>query len=445
LNLGDFLSRIEGVPCSTAAAELKRKSKDFFWFSPILSEQLKNCEADVVVCPRTVDEVIRVAAASAATGVPLTPRGGGTGNYGQAVPLQRGAVIDMTALDRLVSLEDGIAAVDAGKTLFSLEEELRARGHELRMFPSTWRQATIGGFVSGGTGGVGSVTWGGLREPGNLIEATIVTVEAEPRIITLTGADCNVVNRTFGTTGLLVQLKIPAQPAVAWQDLLVVFDRFEDAVAFGGAFCRAQGVQKRLCSISDERIAAFYKPFAEWIPSACSVAGLIVAPAGVLAAREMAAAHGGRVVLHRATEAAEKGATPIYEIAFNHASQHVLRRERGHTYLQSLYPSADVLHALRAELGEEVMWHHEMIGFDGGHSMNGLPVLKFTDAARLEEVIAIHERAGAPVANPHVFTVEDGSRYKRLPGDQLGFKREVDPKGLLNPGKMRTFTVAASG
>ena len=74
MNLGDFLSRIEGVPCSTAAAELKRKSKDFFWFSPILSEQLKNCEADVVVCPRTVDEVIRVAAASAATGVPLTPR-----------------------------------------------------------------------------------------------------------------------------------------------------------------------------------------------------------------------------------------------------------------------------------------------------------------------------------------------------------------------------------
>jgi hypothetical protein len=49
------------------------------------------------------------------------------------------------------------------------------------------------------------------------------------------------------------------------------------------------------------------------------------------------------------------------------------------------------------------------------------------------------EGAGAPVANPHVYTVEDGSRYKRLPGDQLGFKHEVDPRGLLNPGKMRTF------
>lgn len=443
MSLPDFLSRIEGIPCSTAALDLRRKSKDFFWFSPILAEQLKDCEADVVVSPRTVEEVVRIAAASAATGIPLTPRGGGTGNYGQAVPLERGAVIDMTALDELVSLEDGVITVDAGKTLFSLEEELHTRGHELRMFPSTWRQATIGGFVSGGTGGVGSVTWGGLREPGNLIEATIVTIEAEPRIVRLRGSDCNLVNRTFGTTGLLVQLKLPVQPAVAWRDVLVAFDRFENAVDFGAAFCRAQGIQKRLCSVSDERIAGFFKPFAEWIPAGCAVAGLIVAPAAVLATREMAEAHGGRIVLERAADTAERTATPIYEIAFNHATQHVLRRERGHTYLQSMYPSSDVLHALRAELEDEVMWHVEFIGFDGGHVMNGLPVLRFTDAARIEELIEIHERAGAPVANPHVFTVEDGSRYKRLPGDQLGFKHDVDPQGLLNPGKMRTFSVKA--
>ncbi|MBV8925562.1 MAG: FAD-binding protein, partial [Bradyrhizobium sp.] len=46
---------------------------------------------------------------------------------------------------------------------------------------------------------------------------------------------------------------------------------------------------------------------------------------------------------------------------------------------------------------------------------------------------------GVYVANPHVYTVEDGSRYKRADADQLGFKREVDPFGLLNPGKMRSF------
>jgi hypothetical protein len=43
------------------------------------------------------------------------------------------------------------------------------------------------------------------------------------------------------------------------------------------------------------------------------------------------------------------------------------------------------------------------------------------------------------IANPHVVTLEDGSRYKRVDADQLGFKHQVDPMGLLNPGKMRSF------
>ena len=43
---------------------------------------------------------------------------------------------------------------------------------------------------------------------------------------------------------------------------------------------------------------------------------------------------------------------------------------------------------------------------------------------------------------PHVVTLEDGSRYKRVDADQLGFKHAVDPMGLLNPGKMRSFVPA---
>jgi FAD/FMN-containing dehydrogenase len=39
-----------------------------------------------------------------------------------------------------------------------------------------------------------------------------------------------------------------------------------------------------------------------------------------------------------------------------------------------------------------------------------------------------------------VVTLEDGSRHKRANADQFGFKREVDPHGLLNPGKMRSFS-----
>ncbi|HZU63955.1 MAG TPA: FAD-binding oxidoreductase [Novosphingobium sp.] len=439
--LSAFLERLGDVPISRDPAEIRRKSKDYFWFSPVLAEELQHLEAEVIVTPRDRADLLRVAAASAASGVPLTARGGGTGNYGQCVPLAGGAVVDLTGLARIRRLEAGAVEVEAGIAMFDLETRLRAEGQELRMFPTTWHTATLGGFVAGGTGGVGSVHWGGLREPGNLLAAEVITVEETPRVLTLKGQQCNLVNRTFGTTGLISALTIPTRAAVDWQDMLVTFAELADAIAFGQALCRAQGVEKRLVSLSCGALAGYFRPFAGQIPAGHAVVAVMVAPAGCLAVEELAAAHRGAVALQRANAAAEADpdSLPIYEIAFNHATQHVLRRARGYTYLQSLCPSAEVLLALRARLGDEVMWHVEFIGFDGGHAMNTLPVLRWGGRQRLAEVIALFEAEGAPVANPHVVTVEDGSRYKRLPGDQLGFKQAVDPAGLLNPGKMRSF------
>ena len=68
--------------------------------------------------------------------------------------------------------------------------------------------------------------------------------------------------------------------------------------------------------------------------------------------------------------------------------------------------------------------------------------MRYKSPDRLNEIIRLHEEHGVYIANPHVFTVEDGSRYKRVDVDQLGFKHEVDPYGLLNPGKMRSFVAA---
>ena len=58
---------------------------------------------------------------------------------------------------------------------------------------------------------------------------------------------------------------------------------------------------------------------------------------------------------------------------------------------------------------------------------------------RLNEIIALHEANGVFIANPHVYTLEDGTRHKSTGADQLGMKAEADPYGLLNPGKMRTY------
>ena len=119
--------------------------------------------------------------------------------------------------------------------------------------------------------------------------------------------------------------------------------------------------------------------------------------------------------------------------------------DRGVTYTQSLYPAAHPLEsvaAMQTQFGAELMAHLEFIRFEGAVTCSGLPVIRYSSAARLEEIMAIHEAAGIFIANPHVMTLEDGSRHKRVPGDQLGFKQAMDPLNLLNPGKMRSYAPA---
>jgi FAD/FMN-containing dehydrogenase len=93
------------IPHSVEPSLVRRRSRDYFWYSPVLAGQLQGKTAEVVVTPRDEAEVIRVASACARHRVALTPRGAGTGNYGQAVPLAGGVLLDlseMTAIEWIV-------------------------------------------------------------------------------------------------------------------------------------------------------------------------------------------------------------------------------------------------------------------------------------------------------------------------------------------------------
>ena len=85
--------RLGGLKVEDNPAIVKQKSRDFFWYSPVLKRQLDDVTADLVVSPKTEAEVIEVLKACFEEGVPVTPRGSGTGNYGQAMPLSGGVVL----------------------------------------------------------------------------------------------------------------------------------------------------------------------------------------------------------------------------------------------------------------------------------------------------------------------------------------------------------------
>src|SRR3984893_14801965 len=225
---------------------VRRRSRNFFWYSPILNEQLDGKSADLIVAPRNEADVIRTASACARHRVPITVRAGGTGNYGQAGPLKGGGLLDISDLTGIEWIRPGRLRVGAGAKMNAIDAETQASGFELRMHPSTKRTATIGGFVAGGSGGIGSVTYGGLREHGNILAARIVTMEEEPRVIELRGDAAQKINRAYGTTGIITALEMTRAPAWKWIDVVVAFDDFMDAAAFGFEAALADGIVRKL-------------------------------------------------------------------------------------------------------------------------------------------------------------------------------------------------------
>ncbi len=435
------LAEIDGVPVIADPTTVRRRSRDFFWYSPILSVQLSGKSADIIVTPRNEEDVIRVARACVRHGVPLTPRGAGTGNYGQAVPLQRGVLIDFSAMDKILWSKPGALSVEPGARMHDIDAALRPSGWELRMHPSTKRTATIGGFVAGGSGGVGSITYGGLRDPGNILAARIVTMEREPRIIELRGDAAQKINRAFGTTGLITALEMPLAPAWPWVDIIVAFDDFSAAVETGLRMARADGVVKKLLSAITWPIPQDFRELQTFCPDGKSLLIAMVAEPSLESFRSVLAGRGA--VTYEAPSLEGAGETPLYEYCWNHTTLHMLKRDRGVTYLQCLFPHDRLLPLvarMAAAFGDEVLHHLEFSRYAGDVTASALPIVRYTSPQRLNEIIAAYEEAGVMIANPHVFTLEDGSRYRRADADQLGFKAEVDPFGLLNPGKMRSFT-----
>ncbi len=119
----------------TDPLKIGRLSQDFSWFSPVLKRQLLGKRADIVVKPRTEDEIRQVASACARHRIPLTVRGSGTGNYGQSTPLHGGVILDMSGYNAFLWSRPGVGRAQAGIRLAEFDNAARPTGWELRCIP----------------------------------------------------------------------------------------------------------------------------------------------------------------------------------------------------------------------------------------------------------------------------------------------------------------------
>ena len=263
-----------------APAAIRAKSRDFFWYSPLLKARLDHVQADFVVCPATEAEVIEVLKVCYANDVPVTVRGAGTGNYGQAMPLAGGCVIHMKNFAAVKEIHPGRVIAEPGCIIRDLDARTRAdSGQELRMTPSTAATATIGGFIAGGSGGVGSCRWGALRDLGNIIRLRVITMEAEPRVLEFRGEELPRVSHAYGTNGIITEIEMPLAPAYDWVDLFVAFDAFPDAAQFAADLANEDGILIKLASVYEAPIAHdFFQRVKPHVTPDDHLVGLMVAP-----------------------------------------------------------------------------------------------------------------------------------------------------------------------
>ena len=417
-------------------AELQRFSRDAYDYSPVLQARLARCQADLVVRPGTVAAVESLAAACFRHQVPLTLRGTGTGNYGQSVPLEGGVVMLTSALQqvRLIDSQTGAVTVEPGCSLRDLDQQLRLQGRQLRLLPSTWRSATIGGFLAGGSGGIGSIRWGFLRDPGHLLGMEIVTLEQQPRRLQLDAAEAEALNHAYGTNGIVTAITLATAPAVNWQQLSIDCPSWDAAVQLLQR-CARSAVPLHLATLLE-------RPVLEQLPpwSGPGAGGhrllLLAAPDGVSSLRRLASEAGG--LLHDLGPEDLQRGNGLRELTWNHTTLHMRAADPGWTYLQMLLPEPELpaMQTLKQRWGDALLWHLEVVRQQGAQRIAALPLVRWSGADQLERLMQECREVGAVLFNPHVITVEDGG-LGVIDGDQVAAKQRFDPAGLLNPGKLR--------
>jgi len=437
----------DGSRVITAPAVLERLSHDFYWYSPVLRPKLANKHGDVAIQPASVDEVLAVLRYAGRNEVPVTVRGAGTGNYGQCVPLEGGIVLDLSLIDRLEEITpDGVAVCQPGLRLGALETEARKHGWELRMYPSTLVKASVGGFLAGGSGGIGSVAHGGLRDFDTVRAFEVVTMEDQPRVVLHEGAAVHEILHAWGTNGILSRIWFALAPAVEWMQFTAVFNTYDQAFTFTESIAADPAWTKRLATVFEWPIPSFFTPIKGLVREGKTMALLMIKTSQCEALSSAAQSAGGEVTFTGVFEG-PRTQPLLSDYTWNHTTLWAMKADSSYTYLQCGFSPRECreqFHMLRARYGDEILFHIEfMKNSDGAVIPGAIPVVRFTTEERLNEMIAYCRSIGVFVANPHVNYLEDGGRF-RADNIQLLAKQKYDPRGLLNPGKMISFRKAVA-
>jgi len=431
---------------TTEDAALQSGSKDCYYFSPVLTPELDGKYADVIIKPANKHELKAIIKTAVANGIPITPRGGGTGNYGQGVPMSGGIMINTKRMNQSIEITAEHAAVECGMSLWHVEKAARSQGGELKMFPSTITTSSAAGFITGGSGGIGSIHSGLLAEPGNILSATIMTIEPEPQELVLdTPKKLKKVLHNCGLTAFVTEVDFALSPKTDWHQYVISFDTLEQAVTAAEQLAYDDDLYKRLCSVLEWPIPSYFKPLVkrDACPDGKSAVFLITDLTPELVAPYIEKIN-GTLSYHLAPGADDVRGFQIYDFTWNHTTLWAMKADESLTYLQEIHESEGLLEKLKqvkAKFNDDVSIHLEFLKTGGIVRPGGLSVVKFKSKEQLFSIIDYFESIGIRVSSPHTHYIDYDVRWYNP--DFIPAKQEWDPNSLLNPGHFKALEESA--
>jgi glycolate oxidase len=135
--------------------------------------------ADVVVSPEGSDQIAGVVRLCAEHGVPLVPRGGGTGYTGGAVPLEGGVLLSLERMNRILEIDEEnlLAVVEPNVITGDLQAAVERVGLFYPPDPASLKQSAIGGNVAECAGGPRAFKYGTTKQYVLGLEAVLPTGE----------------------------------------------------------------------------------------------------------------------------------------------------------------------------------------------------------------------------------------------------------------------------
>jgi glycolate oxidase len=222
----------------------------------------------VVVLPREESEVAAVLRICSAHGVPVVPRGAGTGLSGGATPHAAGVLMVLAGLDRVLSIDprSRVAIVQPGVRNLAISEAVAAYGLHYAPDPSSQVACTIGGNVAENSGGVHCLKYGLTLH--NVLRLRGFTMAGEPvefGSLAPDAAGLDMLALVLGSEGMLavvteVAVRLTPKPQLA-RCILAGFDdvgRAGDAVAA----LIAAGIIPAGLEMLDQAAVRLVEPFA---------------------------------------------------------------------------------------------------------------------------------------------------------------------------------------